>query len=148
MSGDERVVLQFRRLRPQARVPARATPGATGYDICACLETGLLEVGPDPVRVPTGIAVEAPPGCDVQLRPRSGLGVQGVVAAFGTLDPDYRGELFITLYTVGRRGPHLVRDGDRIAQLVVARALSVDWQEADELSATERGSGGHGSTGR
>lgn len=148
MTNEERVVVRFRRLRPAARMPQRATAGATGYDVFACIETGVLEVGPDPVRVPTGITVEAPPGCDVQLRPRSGLSAQGVMATFGTLDPDYRGELFITLYTVGGRGPHLVHDGDRVAQLVVARALAIDWQEALELSATERGAGGHGSTGR
>jgi dUTP pyrophosphatase len=148
MNGEERAVLRFRRMRPEARVPARATAGATGYDVFACLETGMLEVGADPVRVPTGIAVEAPPGCDVQLRPRSGLSAQGVMATFGTLDPDYRGELFVTLYTVGSRGPHLVRDGDRVAQLVVVRALAIDWQESEELSASERGAGGHGSTGR
>ncbi len=148
MSAEERVAVHFRRLRPAARVPERATAGATGYDLFACLETAFLEVGGDPVRVPTGIAVEAPRGCDVQLRPRSGLSAQGVVATFGTLDTDYRGELFVTLYTVGSRGPHVVRDGDRVAQLVVARALAVDWDETSELSTTERGARSHGSTGR
>jgi dUTP pyrophosphatase len=146
---SKRVAIRFLRLRPEALPPRRATPGATGYDLCACLPApGFLDVGPDPVRVPTGIAIEAPPGWDVQLRPRSGLAAQGVLSVFGTVDPDYRGEIFVTLYTVGRRPPYRVQHGDRIAQLVVARTAEVGWQEAQQLSETERGTGGHGSTGR
>lgn len=135
-------------LRPGARLPERQTAGASGFDLHACLPDGDLVIGPDPVRVPTGIAIEAPPGCDVQIRPRSGLSAQGVMGVFGTLDADYRGELFCTLYTVGRRGPHTVRHGDRLGQLVAARLVSVVWEQRDALSDTERGTRGHGSTGR
>ncbi len=145
---SERVAIRFVLLREGAQAPRRMTAAATGYDLYACLPGGYIDVGPDPVRVPTGIAIEAPAGWDVQCRPRSGLSAQGVIAVLGTGDPDYRGELFVTMYTVGRRPPHRIQHGDRIAQLVVARVADVDWQPVERLSETERGSGGYGSTGR
>jgi dUTP pyrophosphatase len=139
-------VLRVQRLRPGARLPQRATPGSTGYDLYACLDDDLV-VGQEPVLVPSGIAIEAPPGYDVQVRPRSGLSVRGVQVAFGTIDSDYRGELLMTMYVLPYREPHVVRPGDRIAQLVVGRTADVVIEEAEALSASERGSGGHGSTG-
>jgi dUTP pyrophosphatase len=146
---SERAAIRFVRLRAGAQPPRRATAGATGYDLCACLpEGGFLDISQDPVRVPTGIAIEAPPGWDVQSRPRSGLAAQGVLSVYGTVDADYRGEIFVMMHTVGRRPPYRVQHGDRIAQLVVARAAECDWQEAAQLSVSERGTGGHGSTGR
>ncbi len=148
MSPERRqpAVLRVQRLRPGARLPQRATPGSTGYDLYACLDEELV-VGQEPTPVPTGIAIEAPPGYDVQIRPRSGLSVQGMQVAFGTIDSDYRGELLVTMYVLPYRQPHVVRPGDRIAQLVVARTAEVSIEEAEALSASRRGSGGHGSTG-
>ncbi|MDQ6740529.1 MAG: dUTP diphosphatase [Actinomycetota bacterium] len=146
---EEPIGIRFMKLREGAKTPLRATESATGYDLFACIPApGSIEIGPDPVRVPTGIAVEAPSGCDMQLRPRSGLNAAGVIGVVGTIDADYRGEIFVTLYTVGSRGAHRVLDGDRIAQLVVSRSLTVRWVQADRLSDTGRGGGGHGSTGR
>jgi len=144
----EPIRIRVQLLRPGARMPSRASVGASGFDLHACLEDGPIAVGPDPVRVPTGIAIEAPAGCDVQVRPRSGLAAEGVMVTFGTVDADYRGELLVTMYTTGTRGPHQVRDGDRIAQLVVGRLAAVEWQAVGELSSSERGGSGHGSTGR
>ncbi len=141
-------VIRVKKVRPNARLPFRATEGATGYDLYACLESGSLEVGQEPVRVPAGVAVEATHGIDVQIRPRSGLSAQGVMVTFGTIDQDYRGELMVTMYVLPYRDSHLVHDGDRIAQLVVSRFADVDLVEVDELSDTQRGAGGHGSTGR
>lgn len=140
--------IRVKKLRPGARLPERATPGATGFDLYASLDGGTLEVGQEPVRVPTGVAIEAPVGYDVQIRPRSGLSAQGVMATLGTIDADYRGELLVTLYALPYRGPHTVHDGDRIAQLVVSRTADVTLVEAADLSATARDTGGHGSTGR
>ena len=134
-------------LRAGARMPERATEGATGFDLYACLD-GELEVGQTPVRVPTGIAIETPMGLDVQIRPRSGLSAQGVVATLGTIDADYRGELLVTMYVLPYRGPHAVHNGDRIAQLVISQIAEVTLEPAAELSATARDTGGHGSTGR
>jgi dUTP pyrophosphatase len=143
---SDAAVLRVQRLRPGARLPQRATPGSTGYDLYACLDEDLV-VGQEPVLVPSGIAIEAPPGYDVQIRPRSGLSVRGVQVAFGTIDSDYRGELLMTMYVLPYREPHVVRPGDRIAQLVVGRTADIVIEEAEALSASERGSGGHGSTG-
>ena len=139
--------LRVRLLRPGARLPARGTALASGFDIYACLD-GEITVGQHPVVVPTGLAFEVPPGLDAQFRPRSGLARQGVMSTFGTLDADYRGEVLITMYTVAPGIEHVVRNGDRVAQLVVARLVPVEFVEVTELSTTARGSGGHGSTGR
>ena len=144
---SERPVLRVKLLRPGARLPERATPGATGYDLYACLDAAI-EVGQEPVRVPTGLAVEAPRGLDVQIRPRSGLSARGVMVTLGTIDSDYRGELLVTMYALPHREPHTIHDGDRIAQMVVARAEHPPLELVEELSATARDTGGHGSTGR
>lgn len=101
-----------------------------------------------PQVVGVGVAMEVPEGYDAQIRPRSGLGRKGVIATFGTLDADYRGELLITLYTTSPEIEHTVHDGDRIAQLVITRLVDVSFEEVAELSDTQRGAGGHGSTGR
>jgi len=140
-------VLKVKRLRPGARLPLRATEGASGLDLFACLERGEMVVGPRPVPVPTGIAIELPPGYEAQVRPRSGLSLQGVMVALGTIDPDYRGEVLVTMYTLPGLPPHVVRHGDRIAQLVVARLEALTVVEAQELSPSVRGPRGHGSTG-
>jgi dUTP pyrophosphatase len=134
------------RLRPDARLPERATPGSTGYDLHACLDEELV-IGQEPMLVPTGIAIEAPPGYDIQVRPRSGLSTRGVQVTFGTIDSDYRGEVLVTMYVLPYREPHVVRPGDRIAQLVVGRTAEVAIEEAQALTDTHRGAGGHGSTG-
>lgn len=135
-------------LRPGARIPFRASAHASGFDLYACLGDETVEVGQLPVVVGTGVALEIPPGLDAQVRPRSGLARQGVLSTFGTIDADYRGELMVTLYTVAPGISHTVRDGDRIAQLVISRLADVAFEEVGELVATARGSGGHGSTGR
>jgi len=146
MSGD---VLKVKLLRPGARLPSRATSGSTGLDLHACLEgPGYMDLGPNAALVPTGIAIEAPAGFDVQIRPRSGLGREGVTLIFGTIDADYRGEILVSMHTFGTRTTHRVRHGDRIGQLVVTRAAALDVVEVENLTASERGRGGHGSTGR
>jgi len=140
-------VLKVKRLRPKARLPQRSTEGSSGLDLHACLDATLL-LGRDPVRVPTGISLEIPPGYDTQVRPRSGLSLQGVGVTFGTIDSDYRGEIFVTMYVFGTRTQFRVHDGDRIAQLVVSRLAELPVVEVAELSDTARGERGHGSTGQ
>ena len=135
-------------LRPGARLPARQTEGASGFDLHACLDGGTLEVGTTPVRVPTGVAIAAPLGADVQIRPRSGLFARGVIGGFGTIDADYRGELFVTMYCLAEPGRYVIEDGERIAQIVVSRLEAVQWSVVERLDETDRGEGGHGSTGR
>ena len=134
-------------LRPNAKLPHRASEHATGLDLYACLEAPLT-LGPAPQLVPTGVAIAFPPGWDVQVRPRSGLSSKGVGVAFGTIDADYRGELLVTMWTFGSLASYELHDGDRIAQMVVSRLGMARIVEVDALDATERGAGGHGSTGR
>jgi dUTP pyrophosphatase len=142
-------VLKVKLLRPGARPPARATEGSTGLDLYAWVEgDAALVLGPDVTLVPTGIAIEVPPGYDAQVRPRSGLGRQGVNIVLGTIDSDYRGELLVSMYTFGSRGRYEVRHGDRIAQLVIARHEPLPVVLVDELSESGRDTRGHGSTGR
>jgi dUTP pyrophosphatase len=143
----EDIDLRVLKLHANARLPARATSGSSGLDICACLD-GPLVLQRAPVMVPTGLAIEVPEGIDVQVRPRSGLSLKGVGVAFGTIDADYRGELRVTMWTFGDLETYELYDGDRIAQLVVARLAPVRVREVRELSSTTRGGGGHGSTGR
>lgn len=143
---DEPIEIQFRRLSDRARLPARQTAQASGFDLHACLDAPI-EVGTMPVRIPCGIAIAAPEDADVQIRPRSGLSAKGVIATLGTIDADYRGELMVNLYCLPGAAPFLVQDGDRVAQLVVSRLAPVEWSEVDDLDETTRGAGGHGSTG-
>ena len=140
--------IEVKLLREGARLPERASEHASGYDIYACLPEGPLEVGNAPVVIPTGLAFAVPPGLDAQLRPRSGLGSKGVIKPLGTIDADYRGEVFVTLYTISPEIRHVVEHGDRIAQLVIARLADVEFALRETLPETERGAGGHGSTGR
>ena len=142
-------MLRVKRMYPDARLPQRATEGSTGLDLFAYIKkSGRITLEEKPKLVGTGIAVEVPRGYDVQIRPRSGLSARGVVAALGTVDSDYRGELLVTMYTLGRGSSFEIRHGDRIAQLVVSKLADLPVEEAEELSGTERGPQGHGSTGR
>jgi dUTP pyrophosphatase len=142
------VPVNIRLVRDGAQLPRRATAGASGFDLFACLpEIGPVELSPDPMLIPTGIAIEVPAGYEAQVRPRSGLSMQGVMVAFGTIDADYRGEVLVTMYVYGSRQSFAVRDGERIAQLVITRVPDVTIQQVEQLSSTERGGSGFGSTG-
>lgn len=142
-------VIRFKRLRPGAIIPRKGTDGAAGFDLFAVVEPGQgdgisVSYGDDPV--PTGIAVEIPPGYALLLRGRSGLARQGVTIHHGTIDSDYRGEIGVLMRSAN--GPHRVRQGDAIAQVLLVATPDCVWEEAEELSATERGVLGYGSTGR
>jgi len=102
-----------------------------------------------PQLVPTGLAIEVPPGYEAQVRPRSGLALRHAITmpnAPGTIDPGYRGELRVILLNLGR-DPYTIHPGDRIAQMIVARYEPVEWLEGS-LAESARGAGGFGSSGR
>ncbi len=143
----EPATVRVKLVRDGARLPTRATEFASGFDLAACIEAPLT-VGNRPVVVPTGVALEVPPGVDAQVRPRSGLARSGVLCTLGTIDADYRGELLVTLYTIAPGIEHVVEPGDRIAQLVFGLLVPARLELAADLAATVRGDGGHGSTGR
>lgn len=129
-------------------LPTYATEGSAGLDLRADVEV-RLEPGQRAL-VPTGLALELPEGYEAQVRPRSGLALRhgiGMVNAPGTIDSDYRGEIGVLLVNHGSE-PVVLRRGERIAQLVVARYERVALEEVDSLSSTSRGSGGFGHTGR
>jgi len=116
-------------------------------DLCA-VEAVILEPGV-PRMVPTGLTIQVPPGCEAQVRPRSGLALKHAITipnAPGTIDPGYRGEVRVILLNLGRE-PYTVQPGDRIAQMIVARYEPVEWLEAS-LADSTRGPGGFGSSGR
>lgn len=142
-------VVRFRRLRPDAVVPAYMTADAAGLDLAAALDAAVTLAPGARAAVGTGLAMELPRGFEGQVRPRSGLaknhGVT-VVNAPGTIDADYRGEVAVLLINLGDQ-PVAITPGMRIAQLVIAPVVQATIEIADELSATARGAGGFGSTG-
>lgn len=133
----------------EALLPARATPGSAGYDVCSAEDDLVLAPG-ERRAVGTGLVFEIPLGIELQVRPRSGLALKhGITVpnAPGTVDSDYRGELKVIMMNLGTE-PFEIHRGDRIAQLIFARYEVVEINEASELSETARGAGGFGSTGR
>lgn len=141
--------LKVKKLYPDARLPQRATEGASGLDLFAYIKESsrTVTLEENPKLIGTGIALEVPSGYEAQIRPRSGLSAKGVLVALGTVDSDYRGEVMVTMYTVGRHNGFELKHGDRIAQLVIGKLAELPIEEVSELSATGRGAHGHGSTG-
>lgn len=131
-------------------LPRYETPLSAGMDVRANLDTPIT-LGPlERAMVPTGLFVELPQGYEMQVRPRSGLAAKRgitVLNAPGTVDADYRGEVKVILVNLSNE-PFEICDGERIAQLVVARHECVEWEPTDALSDTTRGAGGFGSTGK
>ena len=134
-------------------LPAYATPGSAGLDLCAAVDGEVVLAPGDRALVPTGFALAIPPGYEGQVRPRSGLALHAGVTlanAPGTIDSDYRGELAVILVNLGRE-PFRLRRGERIAQLVIAAVAQPVLKEVGspgELGETGRGPGGFGHTGR
>ena len=127
--------------------PYRAYPTDSGLDLRARTDTRLLIWGGETKVIPVGIAIELPSGYEAQIRPRSGLSKQGVIAIFGTVDNSYRGEIKVTLINTSSKTIE-IKPYERIAQLVIAPVTIPEIQYVDELNETERGDNGHGSTGR
>ena len=130
-------------------LPTYATNGSAGMDICAAVANELVVRPGETVLVPTGFTIELPQGYEAQIRPRSGLAIKhqiGIMNSPGTIDSDYRGEIRIILTNFGKED-FIIRRGDRIAQMVIARYQRIIWEETDTLAASERGAGGFGHTG-
>ena len=147
----ERVTIRVKRLRKDrpAPLPRYMTEGASGMDLFASLEKEVVLVPGERKLIPTGISVAIPEGFEGQVRPRSGLAIRngiGVVNGPGTIDADYRGEIGVALINFGNVS-FTVRDGDRIAQMVISPVFRAILEEVDELPSTERQGGGFGHTG-
>jgi dUTP pyrophosphatase len=137
--------LHFKRLHPEARLPARGSAGAAGLDLCAVERVTIEPGGRAAVR--TGLAVAIPRGFYGRVAPRSGLAVRhGLDVLAGVIDSDYRGEILCALVNLGRE-PFVVEPGARVAQLVVEAIATPEPAWAEDLEDTARGAGGFGSTG-
>ena len=145
----EKIPVKIKRLKNDLPLPVYESEGSSGMDIRADVnEPALLKPG-EIKFIPTGLAVSVPPGYEAQIRPRSGLALNhgiGMVNSPGTIDSDYRGEIGIILINWGT-APFIVKRGDRIAQMIIARVFHADFIETDDLDATPRGQGGFGHTG-
>ena len=136
--------------RSKHDLPRYETALSAGMDVRANLSEPIVLKPLARALVPTGLFVELPAGFEMQVRPRSGLAAKyglTVLNAPGTVDADYRGEVKVILANLSA-DEFVINDGERIAQLVVARHEQVEWEQTEELSDTTRGAGGFGSTGK
>lgn len=130
-------------------LPSYATALSAGMDLRANIDEPITLQPLERRLVPTGIYIALPEGYEAQVRPRSGLATKHgitVINSPGTVDADYRGEIRVSLVNLSN-GPFTIEDGERIAQMIVARHETVVWNQVDSLDETERGAGGWGSTG-
>ncbi len=130
-------------------LPQYATPHSAGLDLRANLDAPITLAPGQRALIPSGLYLELPEGTEAQVRPRSGLAFKHGVTVLnspGTIDADYRGEVGVLLINHGHE-PFTVNDGERVAQLVIARYMRAEWREAADLTSSARGAGGFGHTG-
>jgi len=143
------IQVKIKKLHPQAVIPAYMTEHAAGLDLCTVIEAPVVLASGERTLLPTGLAMEIPPGFEGQVRPRSGLALKkgiSLVNSPGTIDADYRGEIGIIIINHGAE-PVEFLPGDRVAQLIIAPVTQAILVEADELNDSVRSSGGFGHTG-
>jgi len=148
--GEAPVLVKVKKKDERIELPRYESPGAAGMDLKAFINADVTLPPLGRAKIPTGLFIEVPTGYEAQVRPRSGLAVRHgvtILNAPGTVDSDYRGELEVILVNLGSE-PFTLKNGDRIAQMVISPVFRASLRETDSLSETERGSGGFGSTGR
>lgn len=131
-------------------LPAYSTPLSAGMDLRADIDEPITLGSLEKAMVPTGLHIELPDGYEAQVRPRSGLAAKHGITVLnspGTIDADYRGEIRVILVNLSKE-PFVINRGERIAQMVIARYEKIEWEQVCELSDSERGEGGFGSTGK
>ncbi len=143
--------LKIKKVRKNAKIPARATGGSAGLDLCACIDEGITLNCGDTALVPTGIAI-ALPSADFGafVFPRSGIAIKhgiGLLNSVGVIDSDYRGEIMVGVINQ-KKESYTIEPGERIAQMVIMPVSMMPVEEAEELDDTVRGQGGFGSTGK
>ena len=142
-------MIKIKKLRKNAKTPFRATPGSAGADLFACLDDPITIMPKQTILVPTGLAMEIPSGYVGLVFARSGLATKQDLAPankVAVIDADYRGEWLVPLHNHGNQ-MRIITPDERIAQMVVVPCLADSFEVVDELSDTERGAGGFGSTG-
>ena len=130
-------------------LPEYATVGSAGLDLRAVLETPVTLKPLERAMLPTGLYLELPQGYEAQVRPRSGLAAKRGLTCLnspGTIDSDYRGQIHVILVNLSNE-TQVIENGERVAQMVIARYEQITWQPVESLSETVRGAGGFGSTG-
>ncbi len=130
-------------------LPSYATVASAGMDLRANLDAPVLLSSLERAVVPTGLFIELPLGFEAQIRPRSGLAAKSGITVLnspGTIDADYRGEIKVILVNLSKES-FTISDGERIAQMILAKHEKAEWVEVQELQATDRGTGGFGHTG-
>ena len=135
--------------RSHHALPQYATEFSAGVDLRANIEAPIELRPMERKLIPTGLFMALPPGYEAQVRPRSGLAIKHGITVLntpGTIDADYRGEVCVILVNLSDE-PFLIADGERIAQMVIARHEQAEWEEVEVLSETERGAGGFGHSG-
>ena len=131
-------------------LPSYQTPLSAGMDLRANVDAPVTLRPMERTIVPTGLFIALPEGYEAQVRPRSGLAIKSGITCLnspGTIDADYRGEVGVILANLSTED-FVINDGDRIAQMVIARHETAEWEAVDSLDQTQRGAGGFGSTGR
>ena len=144
------IKVQIKKLNSKVKVPKYKTDGSSGVDLEAFIENPIIVEPNSSKLIPTGISLSIPQECEVQVRPRSGLAAESSISVLntpGTIDSDYRGEIKIILFNHGNE-QFVVKNGDRIAQMVLVPVFKFQFEEVSELTQTIRGSGGFGSTGK
>jgi len=144
------VKVLVKKLDPKVQLPSYKTKGSSGMDLMAFIKDPIKIAPNTSALIPTGISVAIPNDVEIQIRPRSGLAVKSSISVLntpGTIDSDYRGELKVILFNHSKE-EFVVRNNDRIAQIVLMPVLKIDFEEVDNLPDTLRGSGGFGSTGK
>ena len=146
-----KIPIKIRRLSHyKGELPVYQSPGSSGFDVRAQMDTPVTLAPGQILLIPTALSFEIPPGYELQARPRSGLAAKngiGIVNSPGTIDSDFRGEVKIIVINYSQT-PFILHPGERIAQLVLAPVVQANFELTEELTATERGAGGFGSTGR
>ena len=142
--------IRVKKLNPNAVLPTYGSAEAAGADLYACLETPVIIQPGETAWIPTGLSLEVPKGCAGLIYARSSMGVKrGLAPAnkVGVIDSDYRGEIRVVLLNHGKT-PQTVENGERVAQFLITPVFTPAYEEVDELTDTERGVGGFGSTGK
>ncbi len=141
--------IKLKKVKKDAKIPKYMTQKSAGLDIYACISSNITLKPGQRTLIPTGVAISLPDGYEAQIRPRSGLALNyGIIPLNtpGTIDADYRGEIKIILANLGEN-EFTIKNGDRIAQMVINKIEKVEFVEVEELDNSLRGDGGFGSTG-
>ena len=144
------VKVLVKKLNPKVNLPSYKTSGSSGMDLMAFIEKPIKVLPNSSEIVPTGLSIAIPEDLEIQIRPRTGLAAKSKITILntpGTIDSDYRGELKIILFNHSNE-EFIVKNGDRIGQIILMPVLKIEFEEVEELPNTIRGTGGFGSTGK